>query len=207
MDRIRELTREIRLKHLIIDNFVPAFEYMKVERRAEWAEEYNDWVLPNLEFTGNNIKMQKAMSKETKGAQNQFMMENIMNMEESEDEDYEEAATKRVQEAITSILNEEDEEGVLEYIPPDKLSVYFTYTDEGAVREDPEETAKKEKNKKKNAASAKRPLTAKKKGGANMVTGDLVSMVEGMTSGKNAEKIGKGKKRQIFPQAKGLVQP
>ncbi len=66
MDRIRELTREIRLKHLIIDNFVPAFEYMKVERRSEWSEEYNDWMLPNLEFTGNNIKKQKAMAKETK---------------------------------------------------------------------------------------------------------------------------------------------
>ena len=97
MDRIRELTREIRLKHLIIDNFVPAFEYMKVERRAEWSEEYNDWILPNLEFTGNNIKMQKAMAKESKdGNKNQFMMENILNLDESEDEDYEEAATKRV---------------------------------------------------------------------------------------------------------------
>jgi len=34
MDRIRELTREIRLKHLIIDQFIPAGEYMKIERRA-----------------------------------------------------------------------------------------------------------------------------------------------------------------------------
>jgi kinesin family protein 3/17 len=34
MDRIRELTREIRLKHLIIDQFIPAEEYMKIERRA-----------------------------------------------------------------------------------------------------------------------------------------------------------------------------
>ncbi len=55
MDRIRELTREIRLKHLIIDQFVPAQEYMRVERRAEWADEINDWVIPNLEFTGNNM--------------------------------------------------------------------------------------------------------------------------------------------------------
>lgn len=55
MDRIRELTREIRLKHLIIDQFVPAQEYMRIERRAEWADEINDWVIPNLEFTGNNM--------------------------------------------------------------------------------------------------------------------------------------------------------
>jgi len=38
MDRIRELTREIRLKHLIIDQFIPATEYMKIERRAEWSD-------------------------------------------------------------------------------------------------------------------------------------------------------------------------
>jgi hypothetical protein len=33
-----------------------------------------------------------------------------MSLEESEDEDYEAAATKRVQEAISSILMEEEEE-------------------------------------------------------------------------------------------------
>ena len=27
MERIRELTREIRMKHLIIDQFIPAHEY------------------------------------------------------------------------------------------------------------------------------------------------------------------------------------
>lgn len=72
--------------------------------------------------------------------------------ENSEDEDYEAAATKRVQEAVQSILQEEEEEMGIQataYVPPEKLSVYFRYTDDGAVREDPEEAAKKEKNKKK----------------------------------------------------------
>jgi len=64
MDRIRELTREIRLKHLLIDSFVPAHDYMKIERRAEWVDEMNDWVIPNAEFTGNNIKKNKAKKKE-----------------------------------------------------------------------------------------------------------------------------------------------
>ena len=53
MDRIRELTREIRLKHLIIDQFIPAMEYMKIEARAEWEPEVNDWIIPNVEYTGN----------------------------------------------------------------------------------------------------------------------------------------------------------
>ena len=59
MDRIRELTREIRLKHLIIDQFIPAIEYMKIEGRAEWSPEDNDWLIPNVEYTGNNLKKQK----------------------------------------------------------------------------------------------------------------------------------------------------
>lgn len=66
MDRIRELTREIRLKHLIIDQFIPALEYMKIERRAEWSKMHGDWLIPNVEFSGNNIKIQKAQKKEGK---------------------------------------------------------------------------------------------------------------------------------------------
>lgn len=59
--------------------------------------------------------------------------------------------------------------------------MYFKYTDEGAMREDPEQAARNEKSKKKKLQSAKRPLTAKKKK-ADMVTGDLERMVQTMTS-------------------------
>lgn len=110
MDRIRELTREIRMKHLIIDQFIPPCEYMRIEKRAEWADDINDWVIPNVEYTGNNIKIQKAKKKEGK-AVNIHLFENIMNLDgESDEEDFEQAATKRVHEAINSILIEEDEE-------------------------------------------------------------------------------------------------
>lgn len=128
-----------------------------------------------------------------------------MNLEDSEDEDYEAAATQRVNEAIHSILNEEiDDDGSLQYVPPEKQSVYFKYTDEGAVREDPEQAAKKEKAKKKRLQSAKRPLTAKKKK-ADMVTGDLVSMVQTMTSTQAAEKSIRKNKQTYYPKAQGLV--
>ena len=110
MERIRELTRDIRKQHLIIDQFIPAHEYMRIEKRAEWSEDINDWVLPNVEYTGNNIKIQKAKKKEGKAVFNP-LFENILNLEgDSEEEDFEQAATKRVHEAINSILVEEDEE-------------------------------------------------------------------------------------------------
>lgn len=110
MDRIRELTREIRMKHLIIDQFIPPSEYMRIERRAEWDGDTNDWVIPNSEYTGNNIKIQKAKKKEGKQV-NSNLFENILNLDDqSDEEDFEQAATKRVNEAINSILVEEDEE-------------------------------------------------------------------------------------------------
>lgn len=125
-------------------------------------------------------------------------------MNESEDEDFESAATKRVNEAITSILNEEEgDEMDGKYIPPDKISVYFRYTDEGAIREDPEEAAKKEKNKKKRLQSGKRPITGKKRK-VDMVSGDIEKMVQQMTSSQAAEKSAKSKKK-IFPKSQGLV--
>lgn len=149
MDRIRELTRDIRQKHLLIDSFIPPTEYLRIEKRAEWDSNTNDWVIQNIEYTGNNIAIQKARKKEGKEINNMFF-ENILNFDESGDEEnFEEAATKRVNEAINSILIEEDEETQMSYQNPEKQSVFFRYTDDGAVREDPESAAKKEKSKKK----------------------------------------------------------
>ena len=39
---------------------------MKIERRAEWNDDENNWAIPNVELTGNNIKIQKAKKKEGK---------------------------------------------------------------------------------------------------------------------------------------------
>ena len=132
----------------------------------------------------------------------------MLGFDDSEDEDYEAAATKRVNEAISSILLEEEGdmmgEQVPPYVPPEKQSVYFRYTDDGAVREDPEDAARHEKNKKKRLQSAKRPLTSKKRK-ADMVTGDLVSMVQTMGAQQRADASSKNKKKEHYPKALGLV--
>ena len=115
--------------------------------RIYWKQ-YVSWFVLYFWFS----KKQKAKIKEGGSGQYQFLKEKVMSLEDnSEDEDYEAAATKRVNEAISSILMEEEEEMGMQpaFVPPEKLSVYFRYTDEGAVREDPEDAAKKEKNKKK----------------------------------------------------------
>jgi hypothetical protein len=30
---------------------------MRIEKRAVWSEDINDWVIPNSEYTGNNIRI------------------------------------------------------------------------------------------------------------------------------------------------------
>lgn len=132
--------------------------------------------------------------------------EHILGFSDSEDEDYEAAATKRVNEAISSILLEEEADigQQMAYVPPEKQSVFFRYTDDGAVREDPEEAAKTEKNRKKRLQSAKRPLTAKKKK-ADMVTGDLDRMVQTMSAQQSATEKAKIKRDKMYPKALGLV--
>ncbi|RKO83062.1 hypothetical protein BDK51DRAFT_37414 [Blyttiomyces helicus] len=47
-DTIRELTRECGLKMAIIDNFIPHDERAKIERRAVYDEERDDWRLAAL---------------------------------------------------------------------------------------------------------------------------------------------------------------
>lgn len=207
MMRIRELTNEIRLKHLIIDNYMPASEYVKIERRAEWNEEMKEWQIPNLEYTGNNIKKNKKAQKEGKkigDLESNFLYEHILNFEDdSEEEDYKEAATMRVKSMISNILVEEGEEEQMAQVPTDQQqqAIYYKYTDNGAEREDPEKSKKKKDKKKKGPQSAKRPITAKK-----MKKGDIVSMVETMTNAQHVNKLEskKGSKAKNFPKAKGL---
>ena len=50
---------------------------------------------------------------------NQFLYENIMNLDDSEDENFEEAATNRVNAVISNIINDGEEE-VMPYVPPEK---------------------------------------------------------------------------------------
>jgi len=163
--------------------------------------------VPNVEYTGNSIKTQKQMAKKKSGRpdsdyKNQFF-ENVLNMDDEEDENFEEAATKRVEEAISSILAEEEDQGIAPFTPADQMSVYYQYTKEGAVREDPEEAKKKAKATRMNKERvAKRPLTARKKK-ADMMKGDLVGMVESMQIGQKKKQKKKVQIIDCIPESEG----
>ena len=74
MDRIRELPRETSMKLLNIDKFILPSEYMGIEKRAEWADDINDWV----KYTGDNIKIQKAKKKEGKVVYSQLLADKYL---------------------------------------------------------------------------------------------------------------------------------
>lgn len=44
-DTIYELTNQLKLKNIIVENFIPPEEYKKYEQVTSWNEEENDWVI------------------------------------------------------------------------------------------------------------------------------------------------------------------
>lgn len=44
-DTIYELTNQLKLKSMIIENFIPMDEFKKIEKITEWNEEQQDWII------------------------------------------------------------------------------------------------------------------------------------------------------------------
>lgn len=44
-DTIYELTNQLKLKTMIIENFIPVDEFKKIEKITEWNEEAQDWII------------------------------------------------------------------------------------------------------------------------------------------------------------------
>ncbi len=56
LDTIRQLTQTMKLKDLIIANFIPDDINRAIEKRASWNTEEDNWTLPKLDLTGNSLK-------------------------------------------------------------------------------------------------------------------------------------------------------
>lgn len=46
LDTIRELTRSLKLKDMIITNFVPEETAKSIEKRSVWKDEEDSWFIP-----------------------------------------------------------------------------------------------------------------------------------------------------------------
>jgi hypothetical protein len=171
-DTIYELTNQLKLKAMIIDNFIPVEEFKKLEKCTEWNEEQQDWVIIHP------AKMKLLKKKDSKRPQSavglkrptseysriakglgdlnpRYKFDNIiqldLDMPERTTEDYEGQPSVKVQQAIQAILQDE---GVAENVPINQL---INFND--SLLED---YFKQENINKANAAQAARPKSSKR---------------------------------------------
>lgn len=128
-DNIFEYDLQLKLKSLIIDNFIPEDEVKKITDMAKWNEELNDWVIkPPKKFQkkkgGNRpvsaVGMKRPTSEYSRIAKGlgdinpRFKFENILDLDldmpERTTEDYQGQVSERVHSAINMILNQNDDE-------------------------------------------------------------------------------------------------
>lgn len=176
-DTIYELTNQLKLKNLIIDNFIAPEEYRKYEKIAEWNEDLNDWTIRNpttfKEIKSGSKRPQSAVgmkrptseySRIAKGLGDlnpRYKFENILqldlDMPERTTEEYEGMPSPKVQQAITAILNDQDIKN--ENIP---ITTLINFSD-ACLEEGVPKKAEVPSNRPK---SGKRPKSTKKRAAA-----------------------------------------
>ena len=65
LDTIRQLSRTLKLKDLIISNFIPEDYAKGIEKRATWNQEEDAWVVQKLDLSGNRIRSARPVSNST----------------------------------------------------------------------------------------------------------------------------------------------
>ncbi|XP_073507336.1 kinesin-like protein KIF3A isoform X1 [Phyllobates terribilis] len=58
LENIRQLSRELRLQMIIIDNFIPQDYQDMIENYVHWNEDIGEWQLKCVAYTGNNMRKQ-----------------------------------------------------------------------------------------------------------------------------------------------------
>lgn len=53
---IRKLEQEIKLANKIIDHFIPPVELIRIQKKATYNEEEDEWIIQNIFLAGNNSR-------------------------------------------------------------------------------------------------------------------------------------------------------
>lgn len=59
LETIRDLRKEVKQVCLTIENFIPMEHYQQIVERAHYDESVDEWVISNIELSGNRIRPQK----------------------------------------------------------------------------------------------------------------------------------------------------
>ena len=127
-DTIKVLTQQLKLKSLLIDAFVPKEEVDKIERRAVWDEDEDEWVLKEIRISKNvqgkrpssAVGLKQPTSEYARIAQGlgdtntRFRHDNILNLDlelpDRTTEDYNGFISGKIKNMINSIINDIDDD-------------------------------------------------------------------------------------------------
>lgn len=165
-DTIKVLTQQLKLKTLLIENFVPREESEKIERRAGWDENEDDWTLREVKLTKTSqgkrpssaVGLKQPTSEYARIAKGlgdtntRFRHDNILSLDldlpERTTEDYNGFISGKIKNMINAIINDIDDDAT--FVPIES----YTHVEEGAEKPKPAGG--------KRPGSARRPGTAKK---------------------------------------------
>ena len=153
LDTIRELTRTLKLKDLVISNFIPEEFGRGIEKRASWSEEVDCWSISKIELSGNALRMAKnrpvsssqlrrpeseyARQRKQYDPNPRYKYDNIAGMEldmpDKTTQDFDGPGMKsRTDPVLAMGINDEDEGGDIEFASVDPIaSPYLQYTPSG----------------------------------------------------------------------------
>jgi len=197
-EQIRELTRQLKLKSIVMDNFIPNDEINKIELRAQWSEEIDDWILPNLQLSGNNLRARRPNSA--------FAVKRPighLDLDQAELDEFDGAMSQKIQETLNNALTEEAGEVVIPLIDA-QPNVYFVYKEDGIERQEaqPQQPTKEKKQGSSRLKSAmKKPTSVMKQGN----TGTGSNLTTASTRPGTGRRDSQIPSEDNFPKAKGLV--
>lgn len=201
LDTIRDQDRQIKLLALIVANFVPPEERNKVEKRARWEEDLNEWLVENPSTVGANTKRPVSAVTGAKrpssavartanrlGSENpRFKGENIITLEL----DMPERTTRDYQDR--DLLPDGD---LLGMAMPSMPNVYFAFPQDAAAGTDALNASSASSRPKSRATSSRpRPTSARRAPSAS----------SSASSAGTANAPSSQDEEEDFPSARGLV--
>ncbi|ETL89582.1 hypothetical protein L917_11509 [Phytophthora nicotianae] len=63
LDTVRELTRQLKLKHLLLNHFVPLDEAQSLEKRARYDADHDAWQVSRLETKPSSLRPKRPISR------------------------------------------------------------------------------------------------------------------------------------------------
>jgi len=167
LETIRQLSRTVKLKELIIANFIPEDYSKKIEKRAVWNHEEDSWNVQKIDLAGNKIRALRPMSNgklkrpETDFARQRkqydsnprYKYDNIagmdLDMPEKTTQDFDgPGMVSRIDPILAMAINDEEDDEDVVFTDSGIANPYMHYNNEAGPSQDEDREKKKSKSSK-----------------------------------------------------------